>query len=1822
MVLQSAGYDDVQLHMVHAHNRLIGEEQFLKSEGIGIPAKLVNAGYLPSSTLSTIAKDWSKLLKHQDRVIFRQLFMCWGKKNVDLLIDSETLKQRELKPLDAEQDSGINVAKTRKSPSQIIRSARPDIQALKGVLQSLLSLDEDIAPTTSFAELGINSYLSVEFIEKINDQFDLNMGVEAIFDHDNLAELLTHIDTLVITQRDDNAVVSSGASEAEQLEFSDGIAIIGMSGRFPDANSVDEYWKNLLAGKSCIHPISRRNWRESSYYSQDNERENTSVSKWGGFLDEIYGFDPLFFNISPKEASRMDPQQRLFLEETYKCFADAGYSPQSLSAKAVGVYVGSRQSSYLDNIKQYNAHSFLGNDSAILAARISYYLNLKGPSLAVDTACSSALVAVHLACQSLQQGESELALAGGVFALTSPEFYVMASKTNMLSERGVCRTFDDEADGIVPGESVACILLKPTSKALADGDYIYAQIRGTAVNQDGKTKGITAPSSRSQTELINALYERTEIEKHSVGYIELHGTGTKLGDPIEVKALQNAFAGVTSPCLIGSHKPNIGHTITAAGMTGLIKVILALKHKTIPPTIGINKLNRHITLSDSCFEVNSQVAPWPEKEEGIRRAAISSFGFSGTNAHAILEQAPDILSTPKVDQQGQYLIALSANSEQQLKEYVSKVVDKLTQYPEYELADLSFTLLVGRVHHPHRLACLVADMDELVDHLKQWLNSSNEVHTNDLSSAYIEDEHTAQDEILSWYSNFSEQPLWQWNKDDVQQLAKLYLNGTVLPFHALSESGIYRRLSLPCQPFNQQLFFVDNNDKTTCSATSVVAQIHPLVHKNCSTLAEQSYRTTLSAEQSVLSDHIVLGQRILPGAAYLEIARVALADALSLSALEQQHLTLHDVVWQTPFVVAPKSTAQLKLVLLPEESQYSFTVMNESDTTLCHGMLQQQSTTSEPTTDTLQAIQARCNATPSSGAEYYRQFGQLGFEYGPSHQGITRVWHGAGEVLSELDLSAHTDVSGDSKYILPPGLLDSALQSCLCLHLQQGGTGALVPFHLQSLSQWQPVSAKMWVWVRTEAAHTGVFTICMFNEQGQLCVMLSGLQTRTLGSANTLQSYTSLWQPATNHISEHVLAEQVQVWGCELPTRTLQTLQAAIPTLRVLNTLQGEEVDRYEDYVKSILTQLSDTLRLGNASQAMSHQILVPEGAQSLQAMLVGMFRSVQQEYPGVRFQVIGMDEVRGDVGQQLGAWWLHSGHWLRSVAGELESHSWVAQALPEEAMTLTLSGCYVISGGAGGLGRLFGQSLASRYPGIQLALLGRRGADAEIESYLADLREQGAEASYYQVDVTDTQAVKATLAEIRHRQGAVKGIIHSAGLLRDGLLRQKQAADIRAVFGVKAQGLVNLDEASQDDDLAFFVGFSSMAGVIGNVGQTDYAAANGFVDGYLRERAKRGGKGKSLALAWPLWQAGGMQVDEVGLAALERQGLAAMPTELGLDCFYRALQGTQSHVAILYGQHAMTQQIINKASVPVHSSTEQTAPIVLSKAVIDHYLQQVFSDALMLPVQTIELDAGFEKFGIDSVMVLKLTGELEKRFGSLPKTLLFEYQTIAQLSEYLSAYHSHKLAQILKVSAHTTTHENAVIIPNVQHESVLNMKDDVVAVIGLSGKYPGANNMTEFWSNLENGIDSVGDIPVSRWDNSSFYDPTRSELGKIYSNSGGFIDGVYNFDPLFFNMSPREAEVLDPQERLFLQTAYHTLEDAGYTAQALADAKVGVYVGVMYEEYILHGQFDTQGQSVATTGNPASIANRVSHYFNFHGPSLALDTMCSSSLTTIHLAC
>ena len=555
-------------------------------------------------------------------------------------------------------------------------------KVLKETITELLERSSDTLDLgASFLELGINSVLAVELVEAMNQKLGIELGVEVMFDYRDAKELTAFIfqqygkedlskefppfaDDVRLSEEGNSSpdsktpvsVTPIGRDENHKARWDRAgpcpdIAIIGLSGRFAGSPNIEAFWSHLQAGESCIEPIRRKGWLTHSH--SDPTRANPSPSKWGGMLEHIDQFDPLFFNISPLEAARMDPQQRLFLEEAYKAFEDAGYCAEQLSDKRVGVFVGARASDYQEQVlhhrdsasrlSEMDSHLFLGNDMAILAARISYFLNCKGPSLTIDTACSSSLVAIHLACESLRTGESEMALAGGVFVLSSPEFYVMTSKINVLSPDGVCRTFDNAANGIVIGEGVGAIVLKPLDTALSDGDHISGVIRGSAMNQDGKTFGITAPSMLSQKALLADLYKKAAIHPETISYIEAHGTGTKLGDPIEMKALTEAFhlfTAKTQFCAVGSLKPNFGHTIMSAGIAGVFKILMAMKYQQIPPTINVGEVNRQIDFQDSPFFINTELREWQSRDGSPRRAGISSFGFSGTNCHVILEEPP------------------------------------------------------------------------------------------------------------------------------------------------------------------------------------------------------------------------------------------------------------------------------------------------------------------------------------------------------------------------------------------------------------------------------------------------------------------------------------------------------------------------------------------------------------------------------------------------------------------------------------------------------------------------------------------------------------------------------------------------------------------------------------------------------------------------------------------------------------------------------------------------------------------------------------------------------------------------------------------------------------------------------------------------------------------------------------------------------------------------------------------------------------------------------------------------------------------------------
>lgn len=506
------------------------------------------------------------------------------------------------------------------------------------------------------------------------------------------------------------------------------IAIVGMSGRFPMAKNVPEFWTRLQNGEHCISRFTPGHLQsegvDPSVFQDPNYVSAAPV------LEDVEQFDAAFFGITPREAELMDPQQRIFLECCWEALEDAGYNPKS-SGKATGVFAGARTDTYLFNILTHpglvNAvgafHLGLGNDLAFLSTRVSHFLNLTGPSVSVHTACSTSLVAVHLACDTLRQRRCDAALAGGVAVNVPHSVGYMYEEGSVQSPDGHCRTFDASARGTVFGSGAGVVLLKRLGDALANQDSIYALIRGSAINNDGSNKAsFTAPSVQGQVEVIREALRVSEISPDSIGYVECHGTGTLLGDAIEVRALIKSFGkGPPASCAIGSVKTNVGHLDAAAGMTGLIKTALSLKHQTIPASLHYEKPNPQINFEGTRFYVNTATSPWVSAE-GPRRAGVSAFGVGGTNAHVILEEAPKISHSK--DEGGPQIFPLSARSEEALDRASRALADHLRMHPQLNISDVSFTLQEGRHHFGFRRAFVGSKAEEVIAAIDRGGSSS------------------------------------------------------------------------------------------------------------------------------------------------------------------------------------------------------------------------------------------------------------------------------------------------------------------------------------------------------------------------------------------------------------------------------------------------------------------------------------------------------------------------------------------------------------------------------------------------------------------------------------------------------------------------------------------------------------------------------------------------------------------------------------------------------------------------------------------------------------------------------------------------------------------------------------------------------------------------------------------------------------------------------------------------------------------------------------------------------------------------------------------
>ncbi|HEY7509713.1 MAG TPA: polyketide synthase, partial [Vicinamibacteria bacterium] len=513
------------------------------------------------------------------------------------------------------------------------------------------------------------------------------------------------------------------------------IAIVGMACRFPGgADDPESYWRLLRDGVDAITEVPADRWGTEAYAALDPEAAARMPTQYGGFLRQIDRFDPHFFGIAPREALTLDPQHRLVLEVAWEALESAGIAPDRLRGSATGVFLGITGTDYASHLKAagdascLDVYSATGNTHNAAAGRVSYTLGLHGPSVALDTACSSSLTAIHLACQSLRLGECDLALAGGVQALVVPDPFVSFFKWGMIARDGRCKTFDAAADGFVRAEGCGLIALRRLSDALAGGDPILAVIRGSAVNQDGPSSGLTVPNGPAQEAVIRQALRAAGVEPREVAYVEAHGTGTSLGDPIELEALDAVMGEARGgrPLLVGSVKTNLGHLEAASGVAGLMKVVLSLVHEQLPPHLHFQTLSPRITLRKLPVVVPTALVPWP-KGEARRFAGVSSFGFSGTNAHVVIEEAPARDDAAATVERPLHLLALSARSESALRSLAGRWAARLAAEPRLSLPDAAFTAHVGRSAFPWRAATVARSAEEARAALQAVASGGGEV---------------------------------------------------------------------------------------------------------------------------------------------------------------------------------------------------------------------------------------------------------------------------------------------------------------------------------------------------------------------------------------------------------------------------------------------------------------------------------------------------------------------------------------------------------------------------------------------------------------------------------------------------------------------------------------------------------------------------------------------------------------------------------------------------------------------------------------------------------------------------------------------------------------------------------------------------------------------------------------------------------------------------------------------------------------------------------------------------------------------------------------
>ena len=1649
---------------------------------------------------------------------------------------------------------------------------------LRDIFMSELKLTpEELATDVHFDELGVDSILLADLTRRLDSALDTQLNPNILLEHPNLAALAAYLSgeglrpaTLpeaaagmappaALAARPVAATFEPSMSRPPSPSVStpEGrVAVIGLSCRFPGAADAEGFWSNLRNGVDGITEVPAERWDIEALYDP-TPTPGKSISKWGGFLDDVAGFDAGAFGITDEDAPYLDPLIRLMLEGAVQCLRAAGYDRAAVKGTRTGLYVGARIGDYGARARgQRRKGTLTGSAQNFVSAHVSHVLDLHGPSIVIDTACSSSLVSTHLACRAVLAGECDTALAGGVDLLLDEKPYLGLSAGHALSPDGRCHTFDEGANGFVPGEGCGLVLLKRLDRALADGDQVLAVIEGSAINNDGRTMGLTTPNPAMQEAVVRAALSNAGVRPVDVGYVETHGTGTMIGDPIELKSLRQAFGDVTETgfCGIGSVKTNIGHLLSAAGVASLIKVVLMLQHGQQVPTLHCQRPNPRFDFANSPFAPMREAAPWPARNDA-RRAAVSSFGFGGTNACMVLSDA-----TPQAYQAQR--TPLPPEVFNRKRHWLDPVAGETSPVPSQPVvADLALTAEAS------------ADPATLI--WKTVIHHDNPiVRDHRVHGVRILPGVTFLDVILRSLQAEGQDP-WSWELRNVifHQPAATAPERDVavrVTLHLVGD-GPARRVTVSGQAPGESW------------RDLVEADLRPALDGDDDAAMDPA-EITDNAERTVNLDAIYARARsveiehraFMKSEGLVHVRGDEAVATLGLSAEGRQqseafllHPALLDASTLVPFVFANEGTdvkpyipfsiecfrarGPLPSDVLVRTSRpwtgdghrsdggdtgamdvyYSNIALLDSDGRVLAridrlaakrireaGLIQRLTAT--------QAAPAPLSAAPSSAAVFSTAAQAPTVERYLQHlvaAALGGTWDAVAVDVGfyELGLDSRNlldlvrQLEADLSIDLYPTLLfEHGTVTALATYLQDNHGQALAnrKAAVDAPSQAPPPPEAP----AADQAQALFLTPRWENGPGRAD---PAERLLVIGSDEDDKTPEDTPWPAS-HVLFATPGKAFKVIDQDHVRVNLTTEaggQALIQHLRAHDSLPDRVVFKgaFEDARRFTAAWLAA------AGRAVLNAVFIHDGAPK-GAGFQGYARSIAQESPWLRWrsaQADTMTDIRAEAGigfaDGLASRWLDG----------LRQHEKLAPVAPAEQngatppTALRREGVYLITGGTGGIGAALAKHLTQRWA-ARVMLCGRRPKDVRIKALLAELNSTtDVQAAYVWADVSTLEGARAAVKAATTQFGPLNGVIHAAGVLADGFEGQVSEADIARVLAPKIDGARQLDAATQDQTLDVFMLFGSTTGWLGNAGQGSYGYANGVLDAFAGWRDGFR-DGRTLCLGWPLWAEvaaqGGMGLSDDERARLRsRFGVEALTTATGLDLFEQALTLDAPRLILLHGDR-------------------------------DRLLQGLAG--LLVSSTPIPVAATVKAAAIDA--------------------------------------------------------------------------DEPIAIIGLAGRYPGAGDDPEgFWDVLSQGRDCISDVPPERWNHDPYYDASGETPGKTYGKWGGFLDNMDHFDPLLFRISPREARVMDPQERLFLETAWTAFEDAGYARQRLQGQRVGVYVGVMWQEYQLYGiEAARRASPLLPMSFSSSVANRVSYVLDLHGPSLTLDTACSSSLTAIHLAC